>query len=95
MFLFQLRLDFSSFVIAGPTTVVTTVSKSLNGNILLTGTAAFNLATQCLTDTFSVTGPSGSVPPVICGTNTGEHSKRANELTVLSTWVQVIKPLYF
>ena len=27
------------------------------------------------TDSFSVTSPSGSSPPVICGTNTGEHSK--------------------
>jgi hypothetical protein len=32
-------------------------------------------ATQCLTDTFSVTNPSGLTPPSICGTNTGEHSK--------------------
>ena len=67
-------MDFSSFVIAGPTTVVTTVGKELNGVIALGG-QPFNLATQCLTDTFSVSGPSGSVPPVICGTNTGEHSK--------------------
>ena len=27
------------------------------------------------TDSFSVTSPSGLSPPVICGTNTGEHSK--------------------
>jgi hypothetical protein len=33
-----------------------------------------SLATNCQTDTFSVTG-SGSTPPVICGTNTGYHSK--------------------
>ncbi len=31
--------------------------------------------TRCLTDYFSVTGPSGSNPSVICGTNTGTHSK--------------------
>jgi hypothetical protein len=29
--------------------------------------------TQCSTDQFSITGPGGSVPPVICGTNTGQH----------------------
>ena len=62
-------------MIAGPTTVVTTVGKMLNGNMALGAGGVFNLATQCLTDTFSVTGPSGSVPPVICGTNTGEHSE--------------------
>ena len=32
-------------------------------------------ATQCLTDTFSVTNPGGGyAPPTICGRNTGEHS---------------------
>ena len=31
-------------------------------------------ATQCLTDTFSVTNPSGITHPSICGINTGEHS---------------------
>ena len=30
---------------------------------------------QCNTDTFSVTAPGNDAPPVICGTNTGEHSK--------------------
>jgi hypothetical protein len=34
-----------------------------------------NLATNCLTDTFTVTGSGGATPPVICGTNTGYHSK--------------------
>ena len=67
-------MDFSSFVIAGPNTLTATVSKMVNG-VIGAGGKAFNLATQCLTDTFSVTGPSGSVPPVICGTNTGEHSE--------------------
>ncbi len=28
---------------------------------------------RCLTDTFSVSGPDGSNPPIICGTNNGEH----------------------
>ena len=28
-----------------------------------------------MTDTFSVNNPGGSTPPIICGTNTGEHSK--------------------
>ena len=34
---------------------------------------------QCQTDAFSVTAPGNNAPPVICGTNSGEHSKlRAN-----------------
>ncbi len=34
---------------------------------------AATTSTQCLTDTFSVTNPGGSAPPVICGENAGEH----------------------
>ena len=30
---------------------------------------------QCQTDTFTVTSPGNHAPPVICGTNSGEHSK--------------------
>jgi len=41
------------------------------------GTAAAagsaNSLGQCNTDSFSVTNPGGKAPPVICGTNTGEH----------------------
>ena len=69
-----MRLDFSTFVIAGPTTITATALKVVNGVVAASGIPV-SLATQCLTDTFSATGPAGSVPPVICGTNTGEHSK--------------------
>ena len=75
-------MDFSSFVIAGPNTLTATVSKMVNG-VIGAGGKAFNLATQCLTDTFSVTGPSGSVPPVICGTNTGEHSEHNDNILLV------------
>ena len=35
--------------------------------------------TNSRTDTFSVTGGTGvNTPPIICGTNTGEHSKNIN-----------------
>ena len=35
--------------------------------------------TNSRTDTFSVTGGTGvNTPPIICGTNTGEHSKNMN-----------------
>lgn len=37
---------------------------------------------KCITDTFSVTVPGGFGSPVICGTNTGYHSKFPNHLFV-------------
>ena len=77
-------MDFSTFVIAGPTTLTVTALKELNGNVAIGGSGV-SLATQCLTDTFSVTGPSGSVPPVICGTNTGEHSESL--MAIFATFV--------
>lgn len=70
----QLRLDFSSFIITGPSTSTISVAKTIGGQVA--GADAGKLvaeATQCLTDTFSVTNPSGLTPPSICGTNTGEH----------------------
>jgi len=54
--------------------VVTTVGKQIFGieDRANTGVAVSQV-TQCNTDTFSITGPAGSTPPVICGTNTGQH----------------------
>ena len=72
--LFQLRLDFNTFTIAGPVTVQTQVTKVINGIAAGMGKGA-STATQCLTDTFSVVGVEAGGPPTICGTNTGEHSK--------------------
>jgi hypothetical protein len=72
----QLRLDFNSFVISGPYTSTTTTdqyTKVLYGMPDNTGVEAMLTNSQCTTDSFSVTSPSGSSPPVICGTNTGEH----------------------
>ncbi len=71
----QIRIDFNTFVIAGPSTVTLTTATEVGGSVGGTGGQVISLATQCLTDTFSLTGPAGSVPPVICGTNSGEHSK--------------------
>ncbi|KAK2719367.1 hypothetical protein QYM36_005000, partial [Artemia franciscana] len=53
----QLRLDFHAFGIAQPE-----VQSATNAN----------LATQCTTDAFTVTGVSNNVP-VICGLNTNQH----------------------
>jgi hypothetical protein len=78
MILFQIRIDFSSFVIAGPSTVTLTVGYEVGGSTATAIGKKYTLATQCQTDTFSLTGPGGSTPPVICGTNSGEHSKLLN-----------------
>ncbi len=71
-------MDFNTFVISGPSTVTTSIFYNLQGNViakpgLAVGQPA-SLATNCLTDTFTVTGSGGTSPPVICGTNTGYHS---------------------
>ena len=49
------------------------------------GDGKASLASQCLTDSFSVTSPGGGTNPVLCGVNTGEHmyvdaSDACNEL---------------
>ena len=73
----QLRLDFNSFTITGPSSGTTTIGKTLNGNLVNSAKTGKSVtaSSQCLTDTFTVTNPGGSSPPTICGTNTGSHSK--------------------
>ncbi len=71
-----MRLDFVSFTIAGPSTSTSSVTTLRGGVIDAAGAQQVGVATQCLTDTFSVTNGGGGInPPTICGTNTGEHSK--------------------
>jgi hypothetical protein len=65
----------NTFVIAGPSTVTTSVGYEVGGSTAQAAGKAITLQTQCLTDTFSVTGASGSNPPIICGTNSGYHGK--------------------
>ncbi len=70
----QLRLDFDQFTITGPSTSTVSIGTTLFGQI--TNAAAGKKVTtssQCLTDTFSVSSPSGGAPPTICGINTGQH----------------------
>ncbi len=73
----QLRLDFNNFVITGPSMeTISTTKRVKNGGVVQNGaTVPVTEATQCLTDRFSVSNADGPNPPVICGTNTGEHSK--------------------
>ncbi|XP_059097284.1 uncharacterized protein LOC131891672 [Tigriopus californicus] len=70
----QLRLDFDQFLIAGPSTSLVAVSNHKEGVVgAAAATKPVTLASRCLTDTFSVTSPTGQSPPSICGINTGEH----------------------
>ena len=64
--------DFSTFVITGPSTSSVSVGLALAGEFNPGGIAVAD-ATQCLTDTFSITNQVSV--PVICGTNTGYHGK--------------------
>jgi hypothetical protein len=72
-------MDFTNFVITGPNTVTTSVFYNLFGTAVATSALKIgvpsSLATECQTDTFSVTGSGGTTPPVICGINSGYHSK--------------------
>jgi len=68
----QMRLDFNTFTITGPSTASTSIGLQTFGNVIGTGNAVSS-ASQCLTDTFSVSSPGTTNPPVICGTNTGQH----------------------
>ena len=74
----KLRLDFETFVISGPSTGSDTDAVDgacKNGVFTSPSPATCSLASQCLTDSFSITNPGGSAPPTICGTNTGKHSE--------------------
>jgi len=66
----QIRLDFSTFVITGPSTSSVSIGLMLAGEFNPGGKAVAD-TTQCLTDTFSITNQVSV--PVICGTNTGYH----------------------
>ena len=87
--LFQIRIDFITFVIAGPTTLTATLAYEIGGSISYLAASAgviVTAASNCLTDTFTLTGPAGSTPPVICGTNTNQHGSS------LLFWVSVSQP---
>jgi len=58
----QLRLDFEAFTLSSPISS-TTVNNAIG----------FSPIGNCDTDFFSVTVPGGAAPPLICGTNTGQH----------------------
>jgi hypothetical protein len=71
-------MDFNTFVITGPSTLTATIGFETGGTQTYLGGVKYNYATQCQTDTFSMTGVPGGIPPVMCGTNSGYHSKLTN-----------------
>lgn len=64
----QLRLDYETFALNNPVTLTTAT-----GLLGADGSGLFNSLGQCQVDQFSVSSPGGKAPPVICGTNTGQH----------------------
>lgn len=68
----QVRLDFDTFVITGPSTNTLTVGTQIGGTFipLAASGIGFNYQGQCLTDAFTV---GGTTVPTLCGTLTGEH----------------------
>ena len=81
-------------MITGPTTVTLTIGYTIGGSLsaFVSPGKPVSLATQCLTDTFSLTGPSGSAPPTICGTNTGEHSNAILSLSKKFKYNHILRP---
>ena len=65
-----MRLDFSSFVITGPSTSSVSLGLMLAGEYNPGGVAVSD-RTQCQTDTFTITNQ--VTVPMICGTNSGFH----------------------
>ncbi len=103
-FVLQIRLDFDTFTISGPSTVSTSVAKRLPRSGILNNMPVATTApaplisvaemTNCLTDTFSVTNPGGPSPPTICGVNSGEHSKLKSMMHV-GLFSMMLSPYFF
>jgi len=76
----QLRLDFEAFALSNPVTT-TTATGGTEAAVSLT-----NRVGNCDTDFFTVTSPGSKSPPIICGTNTGQHMyvDAADQCNVLS-----------
>ncbi len=68
-------MDLNQFLITGPSVSEDVVGTAKYGDLVSANGVAVTLVSKCLTDTFSVSNPGGGSPPVICGQNSGEHSK--------------------
>ena len=85
---FQIRLDFTTFVITGPSTSTVSTHYVVNGHIFPTvgtnaaSTRKMSKQGSCLTDIFVISDQQ-SVPEV-CGTLTGEHGMFSYFVTYLA-----------
>ena len=72
---FQIRLDFDTFVITGPSTTTTSSTnlKHIGGTFDSAGGKKVSLRTVCATDIFNVAYAT-SVPS-LCGTLSGDHGE--------------------
>ena len=78
-----MRLDFTTFQISGPSTSTTaTVANTLFGLANAGGDPALARG-RCDEDSFAVSVAGGTSSPVICGTNTGQHSKYQRSIHVM------------
>ena len=87
----QLRLDFQNFIINQPKTskyfwlIFNHHNDNHDGIISASESVQkineklFYDKGQCQTDVFTVTAPGNNAPPGICGTNSGEHSKKLHK----------------
>ena len=70
----QIRLDFITFVISGPSTLTGSIGETIHGTFTTVAAGGVGSdvtdAGQCNTDTFTI---GSSQVPTICGTNTGDH----------------------
>jgi len=66
----QMRLDFTNFVISGPSTISNSIGKLVGGSVGATGKKV-SQKTTCSTDTFSISNAPNV--PTVCGTLTGDH----------------------
>ena len=84
-------MDFTTFVISGPSTISTSEYMGIAGIALAKASSTIgkkmNTAGQCRTDTFQVAG--GTNTPVLCGTLTGDHCNVHNALFLgqVSAWL--------
>ncbi len=69
----QLRLQFDTFTITGPSISTVSSLRIVNGAPVSAGGVTASQATQCLTDVFNVVNSGGYNVPNICGVNRGEH----------------------
>merc|ERR1712117_894159 len=71
----QLRLDFITFNIAGPSTATTSIGKMIDGRLdpLEAKGVQVTESSRCNTDLFSISNPGGPSPPKICGYNADTH----------------------